>query len=150
MSADFQADGRLLRVNDRVNRAETGSAKVAEQVLRTRELMSSDPVAESVKGYQKLLHLHKCKVVVGWVQRARSLAHKIWKQTQNLGIRPSHEWSQLWCHFNGGGAYSRDRLEKTPSGFRGGKPVCKFNLELGQMLFSGSPESRHALVADFV
>jgi len=34
-------------VNDRVKMAERGSARDAERVLRTRELMQSGPVAES-------------------------------------------------------------------------------------------------------
>jgi len=34
----------------------------------------------------------------GWVVRVRGWGHKIWKQTQNWGIQPSHKWSRLWCH----------------------------------------------------
>ena len=34
-------------VNDNVKRTERGSARAAEQVFRTRELMPSSPVAES-------------------------------------------------------------------------------------------------------
>ena len=47
MWADFQADGRLPPVNDRVKRAAKRSARAAEQVFRTHELMPSSPVAES-------------------------------------------------------------------------------------------------------
>ena len=46
MLADFQADGRLFIVNDSVKRAKRGSARAAEQVFRTRELMPSGAVAE--------------------------------------------------------------------------------------------------------
>ena len=47
MLADFQADGRLPPVNDRVKRAAKRSARAAEQVFRTCESMLSGPVAES-------------------------------------------------------------------------------------------------------
>ena len=47
--------------NDRVKRAERASARAAEQVFRTRELMPSDPVAVSVEGCQKRFHLFRCK-----------------------------------------------------------------------------------------
>ena len=50
---------------------------------------------------------------------------------------------------NGRGAYTRDRLNKVPPGFRGGRRDWKFILEVGQML-SGSPESGHTLVVDFL
>ena len=90
----------------------------------------------------------------GWVVRVRGWGHKIWKQTQNWGIQPSHKWSQLWCHLKRGRickrSYSRDRLNKAPPGFRGGRQVWKFILEVGQMLFSGSPESGHTVAADFL
>ena len=46
MLADFHADGRKTLVNDSVKRAERGSARAAEHVLRTCELMPSCPVAE--------------------------------------------------------------------------------------------------------
>ena len=45
--ADSQADGRWPSANDRVKRTERGCARAADQVFRTRELMSSGPVAES-------------------------------------------------------------------------------------------------------
>ena len=45
--ADFQADVRLTIVNESVKRAKRGSARLAEQDFRTRELMPSNPFAES-------------------------------------------------------------------------------------------------------
>ena len=47
MLADFQADGRGPRANDRVKREEKGCARAAKGVLRTREVMPSGLVAES-------------------------------------------------------------------------------------------------------
>ena len=67
MLADFQADVRIPLVNDSVKRAERGSARAAEHVLRTCELMPSGPVAEeklletSGKGCWKLLQLLRMK-----------------------------------------------------------------------------------------
>ena len=37
-----------------------------------------------------------------------------------------------------------------PAGFRGGRRVLKFNLEVSQILCSGSPESGHTFVVDFL
>ena len=50
----------------------------------------------------------------------------------------------------GKGAYTRDCLNKVPAGFRGGRRVLKFNLEVSQILCSGSPESGHTFVVDFL
>ena len=47
MLADFQADRRGPRANDKVKRSERGCARAAEQVFRTRELMPSSLVAKS-------------------------------------------------------------------------------------------------------
>ena len=51
---------------------------------------------------------------------------------------------------DGRGTHTPDRLNKAPPCFRGGGQIWKFIFEVGQLLFSGSPNSGHTLIADFV
>ena len=127
--------------------------------FRTRELMPSGPVAES-----KSCKVVRCKNThnsgavgydwEGWVQRKRDWGHKMLKQhrietfslvTSKVGC------GAIWSEGKvGRGAYTRDWFDKVSPAFKEERQVWKFILEIGQMLFSGSPESRHTLVARFV
>ena len=77
-------------------------------------------------------------------------------QDANRELRHSAFLWEVSCHsiWSEGrdreGAYSRDRLNKTPPGLRGERLLWKFHLDFGQMLFSGSPKSGHTLVLGFL
>ena len=77
--------------------------------MRTHELMLSGPVAESdSRAARKFSTFSGAKDRIqeqlgitgkgGYREREAGWGRKILKQTQNRGIRPSHERSRPWCH----------------------------------------------------
>ena len=107
ISADFQADEKWPRANDRGKRVERGCEGAAVQDFWTHELMPSRPVAESEsesrveRTFSTFLDgkdtesrsscIHQGRMVT----KIETLGHNILKQIQDWGIQPSHEQSSV-------------------------------------------------------
>ena len=74
-----------------VKRAERGCVRVAEQIFMTRELM---PFRVAELESQVARNISTFSAAKDRVETMRGLAHKIWKQTQNLSSWSSHEQSR--------------------------------------------------------
>ena len=85
----------------------------------------------------------------------RGWGHNIWRQTHNLDIQRSHEQSATVPFEEREGMEGEHNPEKETNlrhhqVLEEGDKLESSFLEVGQMMFSGSPESGHTFVADFV
>ena len=134
MLVDFQADGTWPMVNYKVKRAEKGSARAAEQVFWTRELMLFGPVAKSVSSiarnffpFQLQKPQHSGAVGYNWEgfgTEREGLGTQDFEANTKL-MHSAFSWVELAVvplevrKGVEGGAYTRDQLDKTSPSFIG-------------------------------